>query len=182
VPWPAQVEDICEADPNSKLFEFPIYAEQRRIGAFVTPQRIYRACVSRLHKFSGSREELSAQPAAQQTRKTSGKTNWISRKHAWKADFNQCSGGQLVAALERAEKEFGGGRVDLPFVLIGHSKLFTRLNEWSLRSFLAYVADNPDRFGFGRFGDFDLKRFRLAQTPVAPGKLPVPVMQPELTN
>lgn len=158
MPWPARAEDICEADADSKLFEFPIYCEQRGIGAFVTPQRIYRACVSRMHKFSGIKAATPTN-GAMATRKATPKTGWLQRKHAWKADFNQCSGRQLIAALKRAEKEFGSKGGDLPFVLIGHSKLFTGLNEWSLRPFLAYVANNPDRYGFGKFSDFDLKQF-----------------------
>ena len=31
-PWPASANDICCYDPGSRLWEFPIYAEQRRIG------------------------------------------------------------------------------------------------------------------------------------------------------
>ena len=80
--------------------------------------------------------------------------------HAWKADFNQCTGRQLIGALRRADQERGNNKLDLPFVLIGHSKLFTRFNQWSLRPFLAYVAKHPERFGFGRFGDFDLERLQ----------------------
>ena len=162
VPWPVQAEDVCQADANSRLFEFPIYTEQRRIAAFVTPQRIYRACVSRLHKFSGANTGMATAQSGEpggRAHKASRKASLLSRKHAWKADFNQCSGSQLVAALNRAEKEFGGAGGDLPFVLIGHSKLFTRFNEWSLRPFLAYVANHPDRFGFGKYSDFDLSRF-----------------------
>jgi hypothetical protein len=169
IPWPAKASDICEFDSQSKLFEFPIYAEQRRIAAFVTPQRIYRACVSRLHKFSGSREAMPVPNGEQSAHRTPDKSGLLARKHAWKADFNQCSGGQLIAALKRAEDKFGGGQTNLPFVLIGHSKLFTRFNEWSLRPFLAFVANNPDRFGFGKFSDFDLshinRRARIARQP-----------------
>lgn len=44
----------------------------------------------------------------------------------------------------------------LPFVLIGHSKLFSRFNEWSLRPFLAHIRQHPGRFQFGKFTDFPL--------------------------
>jgi hypothetical protein len=44
----------------------------------------------------------------------------------------------------------------MPFVLIGHSKLFNRYNENMLRGFLSHVRRHPDRFAFGRFGDFPL--------------------------
>jgi hypothetical protein len=75
-------------------------------------------------------------------------------RHAWKADFNQCTGRQLIAAIERARARFGGHDEPLPFVLIGHSKLFSRFNEWSLRPFLAHIRRHPDRFRFGKFMDF----------------------------
>ena len=76
--------------------------------------------------------------------------------HAWKADFNQCTGRQLIAAIERASARFSRLDVPLPFVLIGHSKLYSRFNEWSLRPFLAHIQQYPDRFQFGKFTDFPL--------------------------
>ena len=79
------------------------------------------------------------------------------RLHSWKADFNKCTGRQLIRALERADAEHGGLTADLPFVLIGHSKLFTRYNERSLRPFLAYVGSQPKRFGFGTLGRLDFQ-------------------------
>ena len=48
----------------------------------------------------------------------------------------------------------------LPFVLIGHSKTFTRYNERMLAPFLAFVAKHPDRFRFGTFRDFDPEAYR----------------------
>jgi hypothetical protein len=172
VPWRAAEEDLCAADAGGKLFEFPIYSENRWVGAFLTPQRIYRACVGRLHRFSGSRENIPSNPAAQPPRNAPKKSHWLGRKHAWKADFNQCSGRQLIRALERAETQYGTPGVELPFVLIGHSKLFTGFNEWSLRSFLAFVKANPDRFGFGKFCDFDLQSFGDTQKSARPEREP----------
>ena len=81
-------------------------------------------------------------------------------KHAWKADFNQCTGCQLMGALRRAEEKFTAQRGDLPFVLIGHSKLFNRINESSLRPLLAYVARNAPKYAFSTFG---LELDRLAR-------------------
>ena len=83
-------------------------------------------------------------------------TRQILGRHAWKADFNQCSGAQLIAAVRRIEQQHGRGEGVLPIVLIGHSKLFSRLNERSLEPFLRYVAERTDRFGFGTFGELDL--------------------------
>jgi hypothetical protein len=85
------------------------------------------------------------------------KLHWLTRKHAWKADFNQCSGQQLIFALKRCVARYGHLKIELPFTLIGHSKLFTRLNQWSLRSFLDYVNRRQEQFVFGRFRDFDLQ-------------------------
>jgi hypothetical protein len=45
-------------------------------------------------------------------------------------------------------------------VLIGHSKLFTRFNERSLKPFLRFVAERSDRFRFGTFGELDLTALR----------------------
>lgn len=159
VPWRAAEADICACSEQGELMEFPIYSEARWLGAFLTPQRVYRACVSRLHRFShdnGPYVRGPGRPAPRPPQPRRGHP--LFRRHAWKADFNQCSGHQLVRALDRAELQYGGREAVLPFVLIGHSKLFTRFNAWSLRPFLAYVARRSPQFGFGTFGDFKPQR------------------------
>ena len=75
------------------------------------------------------------------------------QRHAWKADFNQCTGQQLIAALNRALCKYGGLNSHLPFVLIGHSKQFNRANERSLVPFLEYADSDPKRIRFGIFQD-----------------------------
>jgi hypothetical protein len=81
------------------------------------------------------------------------------RRHAWKADFNQCTGRQLVGAIKRAARNHqSDSKVDYPFVLIGHSKLFTEANERSLRPFLEFVAKESKDFGFATFGEFGVSR------------------------
>jgi hypothetical protein len=82
------------------------------------------------------------------------------RKHPWKMDFNQCTGKQLVEGLKRVEERYGHPATRLPFVLIGHSKSFTKHNERVLRPFLEYVADHPDRYSFGTFGGLPLECYR----------------------
>lgn len=156
VPWKVAEADICAKDDSSSLVEFPIYCENRWLGAFVTPQRIYRALVGRLHRF---RDETGLPAGVPGGAKRNGgrRHSILLRRHAWKADFNQCNGRQLTRALARAQQRYGPVKEDLPFVLIGHSKLFTRFNEWSLRPFLAHVRKHPRRFGFARFSDFDLR-------------------------
>ena len=77
-------------------------------------------------------------------------------KHAWKMDFNQCTGKQLIRGLIRAENKYRFLNIDLPFVLIGHSKLFTRANEKRLRPFLEYIVYNKQKYAFGTFHDINL--------------------------
>lgn len=156
VPWRVSEDDICLQDDNGRLLEIPIYSESRWIGAFATPQRFYRALMGRRHNFS--EYNAGPPPHANGTRGngTNGhngkrKSNWLWRKHAWKADFNQCSGRQLIDAVKRARKTHTDNGGVLPFVLIGHSKLFTRFNERSLDSFLSFISEHPAEFGFGLF-------------------------------
>jgi hypothetical protein len=156
IPWRTDEDDICVASEHGQLFEFPIYCENRWLGAFVTPQRLFRAFVSWRHKFADEGDGAPARVPAGATPRTGRKQSRLARRHAWKADFNQCTGRQLIRALNRTEREYGRPATVLPFVLIGHSKLFTRFNEWDLRSFLHYVANRPERFRFGTFGDFEL--------------------------
>src|SRR5690606_37683131 len=42
LPWRADRDDICEVDPASPLWEYPIYCEMRPIWAFLSPNRFYR--------------------------------------------------------------------------------------------------------------------------------------------
>jgi hypothetical protein len=151
LPWPADPNDICRYDSSSPLWEFPIYSENRWVGAFATPSRLYRVLLGRLHKVSS---DFSAKQASRVNVKNDRRnSSWIFRKSAWKADFNQCSARQLIHALVRAEKQVGPTG-DAPVVLIGHSKLFTRLNEYRLRPFLAFLRSHHLRFSFGTFRDF----------------------------
>ncbi len=154
-PWKADANDLCRRDENGKLWEYPIYSEHRRVGAFLTPMRMHRAVLSKLHRFNmDDGVSAPAKPAVASAPKVKkSRLSFLTRRHAWKADFNQCSGRQLIAALERAEAAQGPTQQVLPFVLIGHSKIYSRMNERSLKSFLAYVAARPERFGFARFCD-----------------------------
>ncbi len=157
VPWRTNENDICAQSDNGKLWEFPIYSEKRWIGAFLTLQRIYRVFLGRLHKLTDSPGSLPVNIVLPRKRNSYlGVWKGFTKKHAWKADFNQCGGQQLIKALERAEKKYANEKIEFPFVLIGHSKLFSRYNEWSLGPFLAYIAKHPERFSFGLFADFQL--------------------------
>lgn len=146
--WPVDVADICRRDAAGELVEVPIYSENRWVGHFLTPARLYRAYLSRRHPFKAETN------TTYQINTSSGPDGGgifgavvrAFRRHAWKADFNQCSGHQLIRALKRAEAQHQGGAGT--FVLIGHSKLFTKYNERSLQPFLAFVAEHPERFRF----------------------------------
>jgi hypothetical protein len=83
-------------------------------------------------------------------------TSLINKKMAWKMDFNQATGKQLIRALKRIEIKYKSYDGDLPVVLIGHSKSFIKYNEKSLEPFLKYVADNPNKYEFALFKDLNL--------------------------
>jgi hypothetical protein len=159
VPWLASEDDLCLQDKRSRLWEFPIYSEKRWIGAFLTPNRVYRVAQGARHRIAGpSSNHASNEPTCPgRPPGLAHKLSLLTKRHAWKADFNQCTGTQLIHALHRAERKTKGVADDLPFVLIGHSKIFSRWNEQSLRPFLQHVTRHPQRFGFGTFGCFQEK-------------------------
>lgn len=148
VPWRANENDICRADESGPLLEVPIYCEARYLPAFISPNRIYRALSGRKHRLNYSSNGASRQRPGPWSKLASA-----FKRHAWKADFNQCTGAQLIGALKRAATTHHHEGQSLPFVLIGHSKLFTRQNERSLRSFLEFVAARPKAFRFGKYRD-----------------------------
>ena len=150
-PWPASPEDICRKFHDSRLWEFPIYTEQRYIGAFASINRFYRALLESFHKVPML--NIKEQDSLPLTGRAASKVAKFLRKNAWKADFNQCSGRQLINALLRAEKQTSETEI-IPFVLIGHSKLFTSWNEIALRPFLEFVSKHGARFNFCTFAYF----------------------------
>ena len=164
VPWPVDENDVCRKDEAGQLVEFPIYCESRWIGAFLTRNRIYRALQTRAHRIPHYSPCCGAPPAGNSIAgKVRRNVSLLTRKHAWKADFNQCTGRQLIGALKRAEAGYAWMSSDLPFVLIGHSKLFTAANEGSLRPLLEFVAGEKSRFSFATFGEFKTAALRLAR-------------------
>ncbi len=156
IPWPASEEDLCVKDDQGRLREFPIYSENRWIGAFVTANRVYRVAQGARHRKARPPSDRAGSEPANGDRPSglAKRLSGLTKRHAWKADFNQCTGRQLIGALHRAERKTSGIAGDAPFVLIGHSKIFSRWNERSLRPFLEHVAGHPGRFGFGTFDSF----------------------------
>jgi hypothetical protein len=157
VPWTVDEDDICQQKDGGKLTEAPIYCERRWIGAFLTPNRVRRLLMSRRHPIARkSCDGPGVRTSLPLARKILRKLFLLTRNRPWKADFNQCTGWQLIKALKRAAQihDPKGNKV-LPFVLIGHSKLFGRLNELSLQPFLSFVRDHPARFGFATLASYD---------------------------
>ena len=160
MPWTADENDICRENPAGRLLEIPIYCERRWLGAFLSLNRFYRAHQTHRHLINnahGTPDTPSCAPA--KFSRTLSKLSLPFRQHAWKADFNQCGGGQLSRALRRAAKKVSPD-VTIPFVLIGHSKLFNSWNARSLEPFLACVRAEPRRFSFGKFEISDLALFQ----------------------
>jgi hypothetical protein len=158
VPWTVDENDICRRNGEGKLVESPIYCERRWIGAFLTHHRVRRVLMTRRHPITegyqnGGGEATDRPPLARRIIK---KSSLLMRRHPWKADFNQCTGGQLSEALRRAARIHDPeGRERLPFVLIGHSKLFSPFNERSLEPFLRFVTLHSRKFEFGKFDMLD---------------------------
>ena len=167
LPWTVDEDDICVRNPGGQLIEFPIYSESRPLWAFITPQRLYRVWISRRHKLANGHTARPPIPCAAARSGPNGaaRARGFGGRSAWKADFNQCSGRQLARALKRAEAEYSTANGDVPFVLIGHSKLFTPFNEWSLKPFLSFVANHPARYCYATFGDFDLEKIAGRKRP-----------------
>jgi hypothetical protein len=155
VPWPVDENDICRWKEGGKLIESPIYCERRWIGAFLSPNRVYRVLMSTIHSITSEHHSGRTTVSPTLTRRVIKKLSALTHSHPWKADFNQCTGGQLTRALNRASQIHDPkGNAQLPFVLIGHSKLFTGANERSLTSFLNHIAQRPANFRFGTFQKF----------------------------
>jgi hypothetical protein len=160
VPWLADENDICRQSVSGKLIEAPIYCERRWIGAFLTPSRFYRARMTRAHSLTN---DYSPGTVGASARKSPGEKfvkmlSILSKKHAWKADFNQCTGRQLIAALKRAAVKYADQTSELPFILIGHSKQFTRTNEQSLSPFLEFVRADGAHFRFAKLSETTVGR------------------------
>lgn len=161
IPWRVREDDMCGRDDTGPLWELPIYSENRWIGAFLTSNRIFRAFVSLRHRFhqdGNSSDQIRAHAAhagegwLAAVVPNTQREGWLAtllQRHAWKADFNQCSGKQLCNALDRASRMYDPHNDKrIPFILIGHPKLFTRQNERSLGYFLAHCARHPEKFQF----------------------------------
>jgi len=173
LPWPADENDICIPNINGKLIEFPIYTEQRYLTSFISLNRIYRLFAQTVSRLITPHPMIKKQVKAKKTehetsipqitKPVSNKCSRIKalfKRYPFKMDFNQCTGHQLIRGLLNAEHAYGDPNFDIPFVIIGHSKTFTKYNEKSLIPFLRFVRENPERFRFSLFSDIDLSKIR----------------------
>jgi len=160
VPWLVDEDDMCRRNDVGKLMEVPIYCERRWIGAFLTPNRVQRVLMTRGHPISTAFRNGADAAVIRPTlaTKVMKKISMMTRGHAWKADFNQCTGGQLVGALKRAARRYADVKGELPFVLIGHSKQFTQANARSLRPFLEFVHADKARCRFAKLSETTLAK------------------------
>jgi hypothetical protein len=159
VPWQVDENDICRHDRGGTLVEVPIYCENRWVGAFLTASRFHRVKMTRKHSLLNEHltdDHISTvgSPAG----KLLKKILILTQRHAWKADFNQCTGRQLIAALNRAARKHADLNAHLPFILIGHSKQFTQANARSLRPFLEFVRAEKERCRFAKLSETTLSR------------------------
>ena len=154
-------------DPQGPLLEFPIYSESQPAWRFLSPHRVYRAIDRRLNPLWKA-PELDAHLARTQQPVTGGeqtegimsKVRALFARYPLKMDFNQCTGRQILAGLRRAERKYGSLDIDLPFVVFGHSRTFTRANAVSLRPLLRTIADHEECYRFGIFSDLSLGDYR----------------------
>lgn len=152
LPWKADPADIAKKSNEGALWEVPIYCERRWLGSFISPLRFRRAWLTEKHSVARVSQDSPIKKRGLGA-KLSKAMSLPFRLHAWKADMNQCSGRQLIGALERAEESTRGVNFDVPFVIIGHSKLYNHSNETALAPFLEFVAQRKERFKFGIFSD-----------------------------
>ncbi len=160
LPWPVDTADARRMSPDGRLLEIPIACELRSVWTFVTLNRLFRVAqgwMNPVKQVSGAAPVASPTAAPGLRQRLSATfarlTRVLGQPQAWKLDFNQCSGKQLIRALQRIEAKAAGLPFDLPVVLIGHSKTFTAVNALSLRPFLRYVAGHPHRYAFATLGD-----------------------------
>src|SRR5439155_5157337 len=148
IPWPVDDSDICNKDPDGRLFEFPIYCENRPIWIFITPNRVIRVIQGFMHPLAKSIVASSKQDTSPKQPRLIKYFSMLTSGLAWKMDFNQCTGNQLINGLKRIEIKYEHMGCDLPVVLIGHSKIFTSINEKSLIPFIEYRAKINNKYCF----------------------------------
>jgi len=161
MPWFVNNNDICKVDSNGTLLETPIYCENRYFWHFFSYIRLFRIIRSQFHKHKKIKniQEISKNYDTNM-HQIFGVLDPLITKSPWKLDFNQATGKQLIRAVKRIEKKYDKMDIDIPIVLIGHSKSFIKYNSRSLRPFLKYVTDRNNKYTFSKFSDLDTEIYR----------------------
>ena len=161
IPWFVDEDNVCKKNNNGKLLECPIYCENRYFPSFTTIIRTYRMIRAKFHKHKIYKESTI------NLQQSTTKSNFIQKiqktflsKHPWKLDFNQATGKQLINAVKKIETNYGHLNINLPIVLIGHSKSFIKYNEISLKPFLQYIQRNRNIFIYSTFQNLNKEQFR----------------------
>lgn len=167
IPWPIEEEEVCNLDLQGKLFEAPIYTEQRPITSFISINRFKRLAEQTYSRI------FSPNPMVERendnTDKSSKPENNISllkrlskflNTIPFKMDYNQCTSNQLIAGLKKAEQISLKENLDIPFILIGHSKSFNKRNEREIIKFLEFVKGNNSKYKFSLFNELQLEIYR----------------------
>lgn len=123
------------------ITEYPIYTEMRPFWAFVSPIRFFRIMRAKFHKHKQNKARENTNSDSADNRRTTLRSFF--RRNPWKLDFNQATGGQLIAALKRIMGQNYTDREHVDIILIGHSKSFLPYNEVTLEKFLKWLVSQP---------------------------------------
>ena len=147
-PYKASTNNICQADPDSMLWEFPIHCELRPLVEFIAPIRVFRIIRAFFHKHKKSENTILAQTKSIPHRKPIRR--WLTillTKHPLKFDFNQLTGRQMIKIIKNIGKVSNHGYV----VITGHSKSFIVYNVCTLRKFLKFITNYQNKYEFSLF-------------------------------
>jgi len=160
LPWFIDINNICYKDNMGKLLEVPIYSVEKPIISFITPSRIFRIIRSQFHKHKLSKEEKNKTNIRSTDSNTKKRFyNKFLKKYPWKLDFSQAMGKQLIKSIKNISTK-NLHDIDIPIVLIGHSKTYNWFNKRSLDLLLKYIDQNKNIYRFSLFKDIDNESFR----------------------
>ena len=135
------INHLAPANQKSVITEYPIYTEMRPFWAFLSPMRAFRMIRAKFHRHKKSSAALNDSGKKKQDNRRLTVYSFL-RKSPWKLDFNQATGGQLIAAMKRVLGLRIPDRDVVDVILIGHSKSFLPYNETSFEKFLKWAFTN----------------------------------------
>lgn len=167
IPWPIEKEEVCNIDMQGKLFEVPIYTEQKPITSFISINRFQRLAEQTYSRIFSSNPMVKSENNEADKKGNPGNKKSILKRILkilntvpLKMDYNQCTSNQLIAGLKNAEEISRREDLEIPFILIGHSKSFNKRNERDLKKFLEYIKNNNSKYKFSLFNELQLERYR----------------------